>query len=44
MINTNGIKIATDEEFVKKLSSYKPNFEIYLQFDSLNDEYLKEIR
>jgi uncharacterized radical SAM superfamily Fe-S cluster-containing enzyme len=44
MINTNGIKIASDEEFTKKLSTYKPNFEVYLQFDSLDDEYTKEIR
>lgn len=44
MVNTNGIKIAEDEEFVKKLSSYQPNFEIYLQFDSFNPEYLRKLR
>lgn len=45
MVNTNGIKIASDEEFTKKLSTYLPNFEIYLQFDSLNnEEYTLELR
>ncbi len=44
MINTNGIKIAEDEEFVKRLSTYQPNFEIYLQFDSFNPEFLRKLR
>jgi len=44
MINTNGIKIAEDEEFTKRLSTYKPNFEVYLQFDSLEDKFTTEIR
>lgn len=44
MVNTNGIKIAQDEEFVKKLATYQPNFEIYLQFDSFKKDYLKKIR
>jgi 7,8-dihydro-6-hydroxymethylpterin dimethyltransferase len=37
MINTNGIRIAEDIEFVKVLSKFKGNFEIYLQFDGFND-------
>ena len=44
MVNTNGIRIAQDEEFVKKLATYQPNFEIYLQFDSFKAEYLRKIR
>ena len=44
MVNTNGVKIANDEEFVKKLKNYMPKFEIYLQFDSLNSDSLKKIR
>lgn len=44
MVNTNGIRIAQDEEFVRKLQSYQPNFEIYLQFDSFDWEYLKKLR
>lgn len=44
MLNTNGIKIAKDKEFVKRLKSYSPDFEIYLQFDSFDDEVLKQMR
>ena len=45
MVNTNGIKIASDEEFTKRLATYMPNFEVYLQFDSIkNEEYTKELR
>lgn len=44
MVNTNGIRIAKDFEFVKKLKSYTPDFEIYLQFDSLNPDVLKTLR
>jgi len=44
MVNTNGIKIAKDKEFVKRLKEYVPDFEIYLQFDSFNDEVLKQMR
>lgn len=44
MLNTNGIRIAQDFEFTKKLKSYTPDFEIYLQFDSFDDEKLKVLR
>lgn len=44
MINTNGIKIAKDREFVQKLNTYKPSLEIYLQFDSLQQNPLQELR
>lgn len=44
MVNTNGIRIAQDEEFAKRLSDYMPGFEIYLQFDSLRAEPIKELR
>lgn len=44
MVNTNGLKIAGDKEFVKKLAAYKPGFEIYLQFDSFEADALKELR
>lgn len=44
MINTNGIKIANDEEFVKKLAEYKPGIEIYLQFDSFKADVLEKMR
>lgn len=44
MLNTNGLRIARDKAFVKQLASLKPGFEVYLQFDSLRPEVLKEIR
>jgi len=44
MVNTNGIRIAKDEEFVKRLASYMPDFEIYLQFDSFKPTALKQLR
>lgn len=44
MINTNGIKIAKDEQFCEQISSYKPGIEIYLQFDSLQSNPLLELR
>ncbi|MDB5035435.1 MAG: Radical domain protein [Chlorobi bacterium] len=44
MVNTNGIRIAQDREFAKRLASYMPGFEIYLQFDSLEVEPLKVLR
>ena len=44
MVNTNGVRIARDAEFAKRLASYKPLFEIYLQFDSLRSKPLEIIR
>jgi 7,8-dihydro-6-hydroxymethylpterin dimethyltransferase len=44
MVNTNGIRIAKDESFVRSLASYMPDFEIYLQFDSLRKDVLKKLR
>jgi uncharacterized radical SAM superfamily Fe-S cluster-containing enzyme len=44
MLNTNGIRIATDREFARKLASYMPDFEIYLQFDSFRPEVLEKLR
>jgi 7,8-dihydro-6-hydroxymethylpterin dimethyltransferase len=44
MVNTNGIRIAKDINFVEKLASYAPDFEIYLQFDSFKPEALKILR
>ncbi len=44
MVNTNGLKIATDPDFADKLAQYAPGLEIYLQFDSLRDDTLKLIR
>ena len=44
MINTNGVRIARDPAFVERLAGYKPALEVYLQFDSLNDEALVNLR
>jgi len=44
MLNTNGIRIAEDEDFVKALKKLGGGFEVYLQFDSLDAEVLKDIR
>jgi 7,8-dihydro-6-hydroxymethylpterin dimethyltransferase len=44
MVNTNGIRIAKDFEFAKKLASYAPDFEIYLQFDSFKPAVLEQLR
>ncbi|NJM29661.1 MAG: radical SAM protein [Rhizobiales bacterium] len=44
MLNTNGIRIAQEPDFVKQLASFKPGFEVYLQFDSLKPSALKELR
>jgi uncharacterized radical SAM superfamily Fe-S cluster-containing enzyme len=38
------VRIARDAEFAKRLASYKPFFEIYLQFDSLRPKPLEIIR
>ncbi|WP_029934721.1 radical SAM protein [Sphingomonas sp. UNC305MFCol5.2] len=44
MINTNGVRIAQDEAFVTRLASYAPRLEVYLQFDSLDDDALVNLR
>ncbi|MFO0703510.1 MAG: radical SAM protein [Patescibacteria group bacterium] len=44
MLNTNGLRIAKDEEFVKELAKFKGRFEIYLQFDGFSENTFKTIR
>lgn len=44
MINTNGVRIAQDPDFVDRLASYAPALEVYLQFDSLDDDALMDLR
>jgi 7,8-dihydro-6-hydroxymethylpterin dimethyltransferase len=44
MLNTNGIRIAKDRDFVEKLATYMPDFEVYLQFDSFKKEALETLR
>jgi tetraether lipid synthase len=44
MVNTNGIRIAEDEAFAARLAGYMPDFEVYLQFDSLDRRPLMALR
>ena len=44
MLNTNGIRIAQDPDFVARLAEMKTGLEVYLQFDSLQPDALKQIR
>jgi 7,8-dihydro-6-hydroxymethylpterin dimethyltransferase len=44
MVNTNGIRIAQEENFTSRLSAYMADLEVYLQFDSFHREPLMELR
>ena len=44
MLNTNGLRIAKEPEFVDALAAFKPGFEVYLQFDSLRESVHKDLR
>ena len=44
MVNTNGIRIAQEPAFVARLATFRPRFEVYLQFDALDDEALMTLR
>ena len=44
MVNTNGIRIAQEPDFARRLKDYLPGFELYLQFDSLEEAPLQELR
>jgi 7,8-dihydro-6-hydroxymethylpterin dimethyltransferase len=44
MLNTNGVRIANEPEFARRLAGYMPGFEVYLQFDSLEERPLRELR
>ena len=44
MLPTNGRRIAEDPDLVKRLASYMPGFEVYLQFDSLRPATLRQLR
>jgi uncharacterized radical SAM superfamily Fe-S cluster-containing enzyme len=44
MINTNGLRLARDPDFVARLAEQKRGLEIYLQFDSLKREALMNLR
>ena len=44
MVNTNGVRLARDEAFARRLAEYRAGFEVYLQFDSFEREALLELR
>ena len=44
MVNTNGIRMAQDEDFVKQIAECMPDLEVYLQFDSFERDALMELR
>jgi len=44
MVNTNGVRIAQEEDFAARLADYKEDFEVYLQFDSFEREPLIQLR
>jgi 7,8-dihydro-6-hydroxymethylpterin dimethyltransferase len=44
MINTNGLRIAQEPDFVAQLAARKRGLEVYLQFDSLQREALMNLR
>ena len=44
MLNTNGLRIANDEPFVRELARLVGNFEVYLQFDGLDARVSKNLR
>jgi len=44
LLNTNGIKIAEDENFVKELAKFRGRFAIYLQFDGFKESTYEHLR
>jgi uncharacterized radical SAM superfamily Fe-S cluster-containing enzyme len=44
MVNTNGVRIAEDPEFARRLAGYMPDFEVYLQFDSFERDAVLALR
>ena len=44
MVNTNGVRIAQEEDFAKRLAEVREDFEVYLQFDSFERDPLMQLR
>ncbi len=44
MVNTNGLRIANEPAFAEQLATYLPGFELYLQFDGLDDDITQSLR
>ena len=44
MLNSNGIRIASDEKFAAALAEFRGRFEVYLQFDGFKKSTYEELR
>jgi uncharacterized radical SAM superfamily Fe-S cluster-containing enzyme len=44
MLNTNGVRIANEAGFAERLATNQPGFEVYLQWDSMEERTLRELR
>ncbi|HVT89266.1 MAG TPA: radical SAM protein [Tepidisphaeraceae bacterium] len=44
ILDTNGLRISQDDEFVRRLMDFTPSLELHLQFDSLRPSVLQELR
>jgi uncharacterized radical SAM superfamily Fe-S cluster-containing enzyme len=44
MVNTNGIRVAREPGFAERLAAYQPGFELYLQFDAVDDGANRHLR
>jgi uncharacterized radical SAM superfamily Fe-S cluster-containing enzyme len=44
MINTNGIRLAHDAEFLARLAGVRHRLEVYLQFDGFSDDVYRRLR
>ena len=44
MLNTNGIRIAKDEDFAQALQQFAGGFEVYLQFDGFKESTYNTLR
>ena len=44
MLNTNGLRLASDPAFVRELASFVGGFEVYLQFDGLSSASCRTLR
>jgi len=44
MVNTNGVRFAHDEEFVRRVAENKHRLEVYFQFDGFSDDVYRQLR
>ena len=44
MLNTNGLRLASDDALLEKLANHRERIEVYLQFDGFNDDIYQALR